>query len=236
MTINTRRAERGQLGDPRKRGTRPGVRPVPVLDQARRAARDASARRRMPRARRAAPPARCSPCRCRGSAYPSPRTRQQMQEERQERLERRRPRRECARRRHPALAERRSEVESGAQNLHEDAVRHAIAVRPAPRLQHTHVRVAARGALRSSYSSRLFPAPGFADDRDDASDAAAARRSRALRSSRQFRLTADVRRQSRSARRLQPRGDPRLSENPERRYRTGLRHRAPPDAHAAVCM
>ena len=83
---------------------------------------------------------------------------QQVQEERQERLEpwvdRANPRRDIRAR------QRRPEVESRAQDLHEDAVGNAVAVRPASRMQHAHaarLRCADAPAARRAVGS--FPAP-----------------------------------------------------------------------------
>ena len=91
--------------------------------------------------------------------------REQMQVERQKRLERcvepANPRGDCVRAR-----QRRSEIERRTQDLHEHAVRDAVAVRPAARAQHAHARRQPEALLQFVQQPALAGA-SFADDRDD---------------------------------------------------------------------
>ena len=152
---------------------------------------------------------------------------QQVQEERQERLERRRRSHESVRPPSPRSASGGAEIERRAQNLHEDAVGHAVAVGSASRLQHAHARGAVRGVPAARTSSRLFPAPGSPTTATTAPSTARGARDVRLEH-RQLGLTADVRRQPGSARRLQPRRDPGLAEHAERRQPVRPANRARP--------
>ena len=141
----------------------------------------------------------------------------------------RRPRESCATT-PSAFPQRRPEAEGGAQNLHEHAVRNAVAVRPAPRLQHAHIGGVGETLLQLVQQPALACAR-LADHRDCRSPTA--RGAGDMRfEHRQLGLAANVGRESGPARRLEPRRNPRLPKNPERRRLDQPASRAPPERMA----
>ena len=199
VTISVSGTGGGEIRHADEGRTRAGIRPMPVLDDARRAVRAASARRRPPRARRAAPPedvrrADAAATRGRRSA-PTADADRAAGTARATAIDRANPRDDIRAR---SAADARSRRR--AQNLDEHAVGHAVAVRAATRLEQPQPRCRAEAFLKLVQQPALAGAR-LADDGDHRAGVCGSPRDARLQR-RQLGLTADVRRQSRSRSRL----------------------------------